>query len=103
MFTIFQSKSINIFMPRKQTLADFAEEIVAVPDFTPGPYGMDLVVRGDMDDREWRRWNAIAQTNDLKQMMIKHRKANGPKGLRDAVIDFLRTNNIQLKDDIEDV
>jgi hypothetical protein len=89
-------------MPRRQTLADFAEEIVAVPDFTPGPYGMDLVIRGDMTDKEWRRWNAISQTTDLKQMMIKHRKANGTKGLRDAILDFLRTNNIQLKDDIED-
>lgn len=82
-----------------QKLSDFSNEIVAVPDFAPGSYGMDNVIRGDMDDREWRRWNAISRTGELKQFMNKHRKAYGIKGLRDAIVGFLRENNINLKDD----
>ena len=72
-------------MAKRQTLADFSDEIVSVPDFAPGPYGMDLVIRGDM-----------------KKMMGAHRRENGYKGLRAAVLKYLRENNIKLKDDIED-
>ena len=89
-------------MAKRQTLADFSDEIVSVPDFAPGPYGMDLVIRGDMDDREWRRWNALTQTSEMKKMMGAHRRENGYKGWRAAVLKYLRENNIKLKDDIED-
>ena len=82
-----------------QKLTDFSSEVVAVPDFAPGSYGMDNVIRGDMDDKEWRRWNAISRTAELKQFMNKHRKAYGINGLRDAIVGFLRENNINLKDD----
>ena len=99
--TILQTKT-NQIMARRQTLADFGTEIVSVPDFAPGPFGMDMVVRGDMDDREWRRWNAITQTSEMKKMMNSHRREHGSNGLRAAIVDYLRENNIKLKDDIED-
>ena len=86
-------------MARKQQLSDFTTEIVDIPDFAPGQYGMDLVIRGRMDDREWRRWNAISRTSEMKQFMLQYKKDHGLKGLRDAIADFLRENNIQLKDD----
>ncbi len=96
---IYTKIDFYTIMHKRQTLTDFSEEIVAVPDFASGQFGMDRVLRGDMDDREWRRWNAITQTPELKQMMAKHRREKGIVGLRKAVVDFLRERQIQLKDD----
>lgn len=86
-------------MARRQTLADFKNEVVSVPDFEPGPYGMDLVIRGYMDDNEWRRWNAITQTSEMKKMMGNYRRANGCIGLRTAILTFLKENLIPVQDD----
>ncbi len=55
---------------------------------------MDNVIRGDMDDREWKRWLAISRVNELKQFMVKYRRENGSKGLRDAIVKFLTDNGI---------
>ena len=89
-------------MAKRQTLADFKDEVVSVPDFEPGPFGMDLVIRGTMDDNAWRRWNAITQTSEMKKMKGTYRRKNGCNGLRAAILDFLRENTITLEDDIED-
>lgn len=79
---------------KRLQLFDFSTETVFVPDFVPGSYGMDNVIRGDMDDREWKRWLAISRVNELKQFMVKYRRENGPKGLRDAIVKFLTDNGI---------
>ncbi len=86
-------------MTRRQKLSDFITEIVDIPDFAPGQYGMDLVIRGRMDDNEWRRWNAISRTSEMKQFMLGYKKEHGLDGLREAISGFLRENNIPLKDD----
>ena len=79
---------------KRLQLSDFVGEIVFVPDFVPGSYGMDNVVRGGMDDREWKRWLAISRVYELKQFMVKYRREKGPKGLRDAISKFLTDNGI---------
>lgn len=79
---------------KRLQLSDFSTEIVFVPDFVPGSYGMDNVVRGDMNDREWKRWLAISKVYELKQFMVKYRRDKGSKGLRDAIVKFLTDNGI---------
>ena len=79
---------------KRLQLSDFSTEIVFIPDFVPGSYGMDNVVRGDMNDREWKRWLAISKVYELKQFMVKYRRDKGSKGLRDAIIKFLTDNGI---------
>jgi hypothetical protein len=79
---------------RRLQLSDFSTEKVLVPDFVPGSFGMDTVVRGCMDDKEWKRWLAISKVNEIKQLMVKYRREKGSKGLRDAIIKFLTDNDI---------
>ncbi len=79
---------------KRLLLSDFSTETVFVPDFVPGTFGMDNVVRGDMDDREWKRWLAISKVYELKQFMVKYRRENGSNGLRVAIVKFLTDNGI---------
>ena len=79
---------------KRLQLSDFSTETVFVPDFVPGSYGMDNVVRGDMSDREWKRWLAISRVYELKQFMVKYRRDKGINGLRDAIVKFLTDNGI---------
>lgn len=83
--------------PTKVLLSNFSEEVVAVPDFAPGSFGMDQVIRGDMDDREWRRWVSLTKVSEVKQLMGKYRREHGTVGLRDAVVKFLLDNNITVR------
>lgn len=70
---------------------------MAVPDFVPGQYGMDIVIRGPMDDTEWRRWVAISQTAEIKQMIFRYKKEHDLSGLHDAICEFLSSNGIMVK------
>ena len=85
-------------MPKRLTFDDFRDGPVSVPDFAPGCYGMDLTIRGAMDDREWKRWVSITNVPEVRGMMGKYRKKNGVVGLRDAIIAFLTENNIEVFD-----
>lgn len=92
-------KGIRWIMPKRPTLSDFCDMPVCVPDFVPGEFGMDITVRGSMDDKEWRRWVAITKVSELRCMMGKYRKEHGTKGLRAAIVNFLTENNIEVNDD----
>lgn len=85
-------------MPKRPTFNDFRDSPVSVPDFAPGCYGMDITVRGAMDDREWKRWVALTRVLELRGMMGKYRKTNGVNGLRAAIVAFLTENNIEVFD-----
>jgi hypothetical protein len=85
-------------MPKRPTFNDFKDKPVSVPDFVHGAFGMDITVRGDMDDNEWKRWVAITNVPELRGMMGKYRKAKGVNGLRDAIVAFLTENNIEVFD-----
>ena len=86
-------------MPKRLTFKDFSDKPVAVPDFAPGCYGMDLTIRGAMTDEEWKRWVSITNVPELRGMMSKFRKQNGTVGLRAAIMSFLTENNIEVFDD----
>lgn len=85
-------------MAKRLTLNDFTDNLVSVPIFKSGQFGMDIVIRDYMDDKEWRRWLAVSQTRELKQMMSKYRSEHGSSGIREAIIDFLVANGINVKD-----
>lgn len=85
-------------MPKRLTFNDFRDKPVSVPDFVPGYFGMDITVRGAMDDNEWKRWVSISNVPELRGMMGKYRKQKGAVGLRDAIVAFLTENNIEVFD-----
>ena len=85
-------------MPKRITFDEFRDAPVSVPDFAPGCYGMDLTIRGNMDDKEWKRWVKLTSVPELRGMMGKYRKVNGVTGLRNAIIAFLQEQNIEVFD-----
>jgi len=52
-------------------LEDFNDKYVVVPNFKAGGFGFMTIDRGDMTDAEWKTWNEIRSTPEIKEIINK--------------------------------
>ena len=52
-------------------LEDFNDKYVVVPNFKAGGFGFMTIDRGDMTDEEWKTWNDVRSTPEVKEIINK--------------------------------
>lgn len=52
-------------------LEDFNDKYVVVPNFKVGGFGFMTIDRGDMTDEEWKTWNDVRSTPEVKEIINK--------------------------------
>lgn len=52
-------------------LEDFNDKYVVVPNFKVGGFGFMTIDRGDMTDEEWKTWNEVRSTPEIKEIINK--------------------------------
>jgi hypothetical protein len=52
-------------------LEDFNDKYVVVPNFKDGGFGFMTIDRGDMTDEEWKTWNDVRSTPEVKEIINK--------------------------------
>ena len=71
-------------------LEEFANGYVVVPTFSQSTYGMVIVNRGDMTDKEWAVWNKARTAIEIKQAM----RTGKPSELPAMIIKILNEKGV---------